>query len=129
MSTRGPVAFYDADCGFCTRSVGVVARLRLGTRFEELQTAELAAYGITMDEALESMAFVDAAGRVSFGHHAWAGILKTGNPLLRTLGVVLDSQALERPAGFIYRWIADNRERMPGGTPACSLADRIPHPR
>lgn len=129
MSTSAPVAFYDADCGFCTRGVGVVSRWRLGTRFEELQSADLAAYGITMDEALAAMAFVDAAGRVSFGHHAWVGILKTGNPALRLAGAVLDSRPLERPAGFIYRWIADNRERMPGGTPACSLAGRTAQPR
>jgi predicted DCC family thiol-disulfide oxidoreductase YuxK len=57
----------------------------------------------------------------------WSGHAAVGKLLLR-------SQWYWRPVGFlllvppvswlargVYRWVADHRDKMPGGTPACAL--------
>lgn len=119
-----PVAYYDADCGFCTKTARIVARTGVRARLEPLQQADLAAHGIDSQHALEEMAFVDERGRVVYGHHAWAGILRTGNPLFWLVGTLLDAPVIEQPAAWVYRQVADNREKMPGGTPACGLDQR-----
>ena len=41
-------------------------------------------------------------------------------------GVLADDKAMQQLRNvarlpFIYRWVAANRHRLPGGTPACSM--------
>ena len=38
-------------------------------------------------------------------------------PVLGPAGI----RAVNTLAGIVYRWVARNRHRLPGGTPACSL--------
>jgi predicted DCC family thiol-disulfide oxidoreductase YuxK len=121
-----PVLFFDGDCGFCTRSAELLRRLRVDADIEPWQFSDIGRYGITPDEATEAVQFVDAAGRVSSGHRAIAGVLRTGGALLRLVGVILVLPGVSQVAGLVYRLVARYRYRLPGGTPAC--APRLNNP-
>ena len=116
------VMLYDADCGFCTRTADWVRRrLRVDVDIRPLQSVDLTAYGVDAERAVREMPFVGADGVVAYGHDAWAGILRSGGPILRAGGGVLGSRALRPVARRVYSWVATHRHRMPGGTPACAV--------
>ena len=112
---------YDADCGFCERSVRIVRWLRLPIDVVAIADADLAALGIDPAAAMTAMPFVDETGRVVYGHHAWAFVLQRGVWPLRLLGRVLDTPLVEPLARAVYGWIAANRYRLPGASAACAL--------
>jgi predicted DCC family thiol-disulfide oxidoreductase YuxK len=112
---------YDGDCAFCTSSVRWVPRLRL--RVDEIvawQFADLASFGLTEKECDESAWLV-------VGDRRWSGATAAGRLLLRSpwywrpFGVLLLTPPFSWIAKAAYRWIARNRDRMPGGTAACAL--------
>jgi predicted DCC family thiol-disulfide oxidoreductase YuxK len=115
---------YDADCGFCTRVARRLPSLRIKVDLAPIQTTDLAAYEVDASLALREMPFVTAGGEVRYGHRAWAAVLRTGPWPARALGRALGSRLLDGPARAVYRWVSENRQRMPGGTPACSLDGR-----
>ncbi len=116
-----PLALYDADCGFCTRWIGVVQRRVPGVAVAPLNRVDLAALGVDPGRTELEMPLVRPDGSVVYGHLAWADILRAAPAPACWLGVVLGSRLLQRPARGVYTWIARHRHRLPGGTPACSL--------
>lgn len=112
---------FDGDCGFCTRSAAVLKRLRLDAEVTPWQFSDIGRYGITADQAMDAVQFVAADGSVASGHHAIAGVLRTGGLPLRILGVLLVLPGLSPLAGLVYRVVARYRYRLPGGTPACAV--------
>lgn len=112
---------YDADCGFCTRTARRVPWLGVDVEIAAIQHTDLAAYGVDPGRAVEEMPYVDPGGRVSYGHLAWAGVLMTGPWPARLAGRALRSRAVAPVAARVYRWVATNRHRLPGGTPSCAL--------
>jgi predicted DCC family thiol-disulfide oxidoreductase YuxK len=116
-----PVLLYDADCAFCTRSAQVATRLRLRAQVRSLQSVELDALAVPPERAAAELPFVDAAGRVSYGHRAVAAALRTSRSPLTLLGRLLGLRLLDRPLGRLYRWVASNRYRLPGGSAACRV--------
>ncbi len=118
---RAGTVLYDADCGFCT---AVAQRLnRCGIRAEvlSLQSVDLASLGVDAQRAVREMPFLGPDGSVHWGHRAWAATLSTGGPLTRVAGRLLGSEILDRPAHWLYEWVATHRDRLPGGTPRCAL--------
>jgi predicted DCC family thiol-disulfide oxidoreductase YuxK len=67
---------------------------------------------------------------VARDHHVYAGEDAVAALLLGAgkgwwlLGAMLRLPGIHWLAGVAYRWVARNRHRLPGGTPACSLKDR-----
>ncbi len=116
-----PVLLYDADCAFCTRSAQVATRLRLRAQVRSLQSVDLDALGVSAERAQAELPFVDVAGRVSYGHRAVAAALRTSRTPLTLLGRLLGLRLLDRPLAWLYRWIASNRYRLPGGSAACRV--------
>ena len=121
-----PAVLYDADCGFCQRSVRIVQWLRLPVDAVSIADADLERLGIDPVDALTAMPFVDEAGRVVYGHHAWASALQRGVWPLRLLGHALETPLLEPLARAVYGWIAANRYRLPGASAACALPASSP---
>lgn len=115
---------YDADCGFCTRTAARVHWLGVKVDRASIQGSDLAALGVDADRAVREMPFVDDHGQVSYGHLAWAGILRTGPSPVRLLGLLLASRPLAPVAARVYRWVSEHRSRLPGGTPRCALPPR-----
>ncbi len=122
-----PVLVFDGDCGFCSTSARFLLR-RVVTRsapFAVLpwQRADLAALGLTEEQCRDAVQWVSAAGRAYAGAAAVAAALAAGRLPWRPAGWVLALPGIRSLAQGAYRWVAANRYRLPGGTPACRLPD------
>ena len=111
----------DADCGFCMRTAGQVHRLGVDVEHGTIQSTDLSTYGIDEERAVREMPAVRPDGSVVYGHRAWAAILATGPLPARAIGRLMVAPGADRVASATYRWISENRHRLPGGTPTCSL--------
>ncbi|GAB2620246.1 hypothetical protein GCM10027168_60390 [Streptomyces capparidis] len=121
---------YDGDCAFCT-SAARFAERRLRPRCEIIpwQFADLDALGVTRRRAEYELLWVAPGGAVRGGARAVAALLMSSGRGWAVLGGLLALPPVRPLAHGVYRLVANNRERMPGGTPACALpADRRPPP-
>lgn len=122
MSTSAQVLVYDGDCGVCTRLAGVVRRrLRPRGTVVPSQEADLPALGLTRAQCDAALQWVDAGGRAHAGQDAVARLLLASRPRWRPLGAVLLVPGVHAVAGVVYRAVARNRSRLPGGTAACAV--------
>lgn len=116
---------YDGDCGFCTSTARWIERwIPTGARIEPWQRADLAALGVTAEEAAESVRWVDGR-HVTAGPDAVADLLRDAGGLWRYLGALLGARPVRPLAWPVYRWVSRHRHRMPGGTPACASPARM----
>jgi predicted DCC family thiol-disulfide oxidoreductase YuxK len=124
-----PVVIFDGDCGICTTLAGVIeTRLRPPGAVQPWQKLDLAEYGLTAEQCTEALQYVAADGTVFSAERAVAALLKASRPWARPAGVVLDLPGVRTVAGVVYRWVARNRSRLPGGTPACAVPTRTSPP-
>ena len=125
------VFLYDGDCAFCSTCADLIER-RIPTRAQVMpwQFADLTALGVTQAEAEEAVIWIapaghggagGAGGEVAAGPVAIARLLTDAGSFWRPLGWVLDLAPVRWVAWPVYRLIARNRHRLPGGTAACSL--------
>lgn len=110
---------YDADCAFCTRAARLGMKLTLQARIRPIQSVDLAGLGIDPARARREIPFVDAHGDVCYGAAAIAGALGTGKAPCRAASWVMRSWPTRYAARAIYRVVARNRHRLPGGSAAC----------
>jgi predicted DCC family thiol-disulfide oxidoreductase YuxK len=133
--TKQPVLVYDGDCAFCSGCVRQAER-RLphdGPRrgweavpfqFADLPALDAAAGGrglVTADRAGREVLWVTPGGAVHGGAQAVARLLMRAGGVWSVLGAVLALPPVRWIAAGVYRLIAVNRQRMPGGTAACAL--------
>ena len=123
-----PVLVFDGDCGMCTRSARFAAR-RLRTApdaydVDPSQRLDLPSLGLTQAECDEALQWVAADGRVSSGQDAVARMMLASRLWARPLGAALLLPGVNALAGVVYRRVARNRHRFPGGTPACEMPPR-----
>jgi predicted DCC family thiol-disulfide oxidoreductase YuxK len=117
-----PILIFDGDCAFCTTSARWLRRkLRTAVAVEPWQLTDLAAYGTDSDRATHEVLWVDEAGPIHGGAQAFARWLIHSGGAWPVLGRVLTLPPVRWVAAGVYRLIANNRQRMPGGTPACAL--------
>lgn len=120
-----PVLIYDGDCGICTRFSRLVTdRLRRRDRDFAVgawQDLDLGAYSLTPEQCDAAVQWVASDGTISSAQNAIARTLIASRLPLRPLGLVMLVPGVNALAGLVYRWVAANRHRLPGGTPACSL--------
>lgn len=120
--TADATLVYDGDCGFCTRSVSGLAALRLAEpRIVAYQHADLQALGLTVSRCEHEVQWVDADGRISSGAQAVARLLSVSGLPWSVLGLALRLPPFRWVGALVYRLVAANRFRLPGGTPACAL--------
>lgn len=114
---------FDGDCRICSTLARASARI-LGPRGRVVpfQRADLAALGLTRDQAAQAVWWVDAGGHRARGHVAAARALVAADGVWAALGRALDGPVLGPAAARVYAWVARNRHRLPGGTPACGRA-------
>lgn len=118
---RLPLLIYDGDCGFCTRSVWLVERLPVRCDVAPWQETDLGAFGVNEARARDEVMWIAPDGRVFGGASAVAELLKHCAMPWRLLGWVLSAPLIRTLAALVYRWVAANRSRLPGVTPACHL--------
>ncbi|TJZ97045.1 thiol-disulfide oxidoreductase DCC family protein [Actinacidiphila oryziradicis] len=125
---RSPVLVYDGDCSFCTTSVRFAERrIRPHCNVVAWQFADLGSLGITQQRAEYEVLWVTPTGTVHGGSQAIAKLLLNAGRGWTLLGTLLALPPVRWLAHGTYRLIANNRERMPGGTAACALpADHRP---
>ena len=112
---------FDGDCGFCTTSAGWARRIAPGTEVVAWQLTDLDALGVSAEAAAAEVQYVDSVGRVSGGAEAIARLLLSCGVILRTLGRVMLLPGVRVVAAWVYKVVANNRYRLPGGTPACRI--------
>lgn len=112
---------YDGDCAFCTRCAGLLERIGPAAEIVPWQFADLDELGVTEAQASEAVQLVAVDGAVRAGHEAIAAVLLSAGRFWRAIGRVLLLPGLSAVAAMVYRLVADNRYRLPGGTPACAL--------
>ena len=87
------------------------------------QRTDLSALGLTLQECEQAVQYVSASGKES-GHLAITQGLIDSKTFWSLAGYVLKWPVITSIALVIYHWVAKNRRRLPGGTPACSLDGR-----
>jgi predicted DCC family thiol-disulfide oxidoreductase YuxK len=123
---------YDGDCSFCSSCARFIERhIRTNIAIMPWQFADLDRLGLTAVQCEEAVQFVPAmpslagpvasAGPVALGELLRASSGVTGRLLWRPAGHLLRMRPILALAWPVYRWIARNRHRMPGGTAACAL--------
>ncbi|GGX98250.1 hypothetical protein GCM10010324_50790 [Streptomyces hiroshimensis] len=113
---------YDGDCGFCTTSVRC-AETYVRPRCDVVawQFADLDALGVTQERAEHELLWIAPGGTVYGGAQAVAKLLLSARGGWAVAGAVLTLPPVRWAAHGLYRLIADNRHRLPGGTAACAL--------
>jgi predicted DCC family thiol-disulfide oxidoreductase YuxK len=122
-----PVLLYDGDCSFCTWCAGLLEKIGPEAEIIAWQLTDLAELGVTEEQATEAVQWVGPDGMVRSGHEAIAATLNSAGRPWKLAGRGLLLPGISWLAAKAYRLVADNRYRLPGGTPACarSAADRI----
>jgi predicted DCC family thiol-disulfide oxidoreductase YuxK len=114
------VLVFDGDCAFCTSCARLVEkRIRPDAEIVAWQFADLASLGVSEEQATDAVQWVEADGAVRSGHEAIAAMLIASAPIWGIAGRALLLPGISWAAARIYRLVAANRHRLPGGTPAC----------
>ena len=112
---------YDGDCAFCTSSVRLLERIGPAAEMVAWQLTDLDALGLTEEAAAAAVQWVEIDGTIRSGHEAIAAALDSAGDIWTVAGRALLSPGISPIAAGAYRLIADNRHRLPGGTPACAV--------
>jgi predicted DCC family thiol-disulfide oxidoreductase YuxK len=121
-----PVLVYDGDCGFCTTCVHLLERIGPDAEIVAWQLTDLAELGITEEQAAGAVQLVQIDGTFHSGHEAIAAVLGSAGRIWRIAGRALLLPGISSIAARAYRLVADNRYRLPGGTPACAVNAKDP---
>jgi predicted DCC family thiol-disulfide oxidoreductase YuxK len=117
-----PALIFDGDCAFCSRSAAFASQiLPAGSQVLPWQQVDLASAGITAERARSEVLWVARHGEVSGGAPAVARALRTAGGLWALLGILLSVPPISWLAPPVYRLVAVNRYRLPGGTAACRI--------
>jgi predicted DCC family thiol-disulfide oxidoreductase YuxK len=119
-----PTFVYDGDCAFCTRCAQFAQR-RVPTpaAIVPWQRADLAALGLSVAACDQAVQWVEPGRSALAGPEAIGALLRSSRRGWSVVGRLLALRPVLGLAWPVYRWIARNRHRMPGGTAACVLPD------
>lgn len=118
-----PVLVFDGDCGFCTTSAMAAQRWFKLEHVLPWQHLDLDAFGLHQADCENAVQWVDD-DEVLAAERAIIAALRHAGGFWRLIGTVLALPIIRPLAGVVYRVVARNRHRMPGGTPACALPRR-----
>jgi predicted DCC family thiol-disulfide oxidoreductase YuxK len=119
-----PVLVFDGDCAFCTSCVDLLRRIRPDADAVAWQLTDLRELGLTEQRAADALQWVEIDGAVRSGHEAIAAVLIAAGSIWKLLGRAIQLPGVSWIAAKAYRLVADNRHRLPGGTPACRIGER-----
>lgn len=116
-----PLLIFDGDCGFCTTSAGAAKRWLRLEHVEPWQFLDLESLNVTREQCEAAVQWVGADGTVASAQYAAIAALRSAGGVWGVVGRLMALPGVHRFAGVVYRLVARNRHRMPGGTPACQL--------
>lgn len=117
---------YDGDCAFCTTSADWIRR-RLPAEVAVVpwqSLDDLDAHGLTLDDVATAAWWVEPPGPPRGGHLAVGAALVEAGGAWGMAGRALLAPPLRWLAAPVYRRIARDRHRLPGGTAACRVDPR-----
>ncbi len=121
-SPQRPIFLYDGDCMFCSSCARFIERrVHTSAEVKPWQFSDLTVLGVTQEQCEEAVQWIDADGRVESGSRGVGRLLIDARSYWRPLGWLLLVPPLSLIAPPLYRIIARNRHRLPGGTAACAL--------
>jgi predicted DCC family thiol-disulfide oxidoreductase YuxK len=126
-----PVFLYDGDCSFCSSCARFVERrIPAAADVVAWQQADLDRLGVAQADAEAAVQWIATDGTIRAGPEAIAELLLDGGRFWRLPGRLLDLPPVRALAWPLYRLVARNRHRLPGGTATCSLpqAERARRP-
>ncbi|GGM56641.1 thiol-disulfide oxidoreductase DCC family protein [Dactylosporangium sucinum] len=122
-----PTFLFDGDCAFCSSCARFIEnRIKPQADVVAWQFADLDALGVTEDQVSSAVYYVAQGHPVTAGPAAIADLLRGSTLPWRLAGGVLAFRPVTALAWPVYRWVARNRHRMPGGTAACALPENHP---
>lgn len=120
-----PLLVFDGDCAFCSSTVRFgqrwIGRMPAVTPY---QTTDLEAFGLTAEQCEQAVRYVARDRQVYAGEDAVSMLLRGAGRGWWVLGSVMRLPGIHWLSGVAYRWVAKNRHRLPGGTPACDVRSR-----
>lgn len=118
----GPVFLFDGDCAFCSSSARwLIRHVPTEVPIMAWQLADLELLRVELHEVEVAVVLASPAGNTS-GAAAIAELLSASSSRVwRLAGRTLDLPLVRSVAAVVYRWVAANRHRLPGGTPECAL--------
>ena len=120
-----PTLVFDGDCAFCSRCAALAGRVLPGNCVVvPWQAFDLASVGVTAERARSEVLWIGTDGTVSGGARAVARALRSAGGWWSVVGVLLSLPPVSWVTPPVYRLVAANRYRLPGGTAAC----RVPPP-
>jgi predicted DCC family thiol-disulfide oxidoreductase YuxK len=122
MSSDNRRLIFDGDCAFCSSSV------RFGQRWigrmppaVPYQREDVVRFGLTEADCAAAVQYVGRNGRVHSAHDALSALLIDAGRGWRLLGAAMRLPGIHWLSGVVYRWVARNRHRLPGGCSACAI--------
>ena len=117
-----PLLVFDGDCAFCTTWVNrLEAILPLFPTATPWQWLDLDELGLTHDDVTRYAWYLTPTHQYA-GHLAGSALLRAQRGFgWRFLGNLIATPPVSWVAALTYHFVAKNRHRLPGGTPACSL--------
>jgi len=114
---------YDGDCAFCLRCVQWMQKhFKRVPRIVAWQQADLAQMGLTTEQCQTAVQWVsEDSNQILSAHKAVARVCKDAGGLITLAGYAMSLPVVSSIAGVVYRWVARNRQKMPGGTAACAI--------
>ncbi len=116
-----PLLIFDGDCGFCTTSARAGQRWLHLDHVEPWQFLDLDQLGVTTEQCLQAVQWVDEDGGVVAAERAVIAALRHAGGVWGVLGRVMNLPGVRHLAAVVYRLVARYRHKLPGGTPACKL--------
>jgi predicted DCC family thiol-disulfide oxidoreductase YuxK len=122
------VLIYDGDCQFCQLSLEFgIKNLRIFPPYVAFQKINPQDFGLSEKQVRSQiwLAQKAPANTSALGGHLAAGAILKLQPsrLLRFLGWLASTPPTSWAASLLYKVIAANRHRLPGGSRACKIED------
>ena len=122
------VLIYDGDCKFCQLSLEFgIRHLKTFPKYVAFQKIDPTKFGLTIDQVRTQIWLVDqgSGSTKPKGGHLAAGQILTmqRNLFYKALGWLIKTPPTSFIADVVYRWVAKNRHRLPGGSRQCKLED------
>lgn len=120
-----PTFVFDGDCAFCTTCANFIDRwVPTRAKVSAWQRTDLGPLGLTRQQCLDAVQWVQSGGPTLAGPEAIGALLRSSNALWKPLGWLLAVPPVRVAAWPLYRLVARNRHRLPGGTAACAMPIR-----
>ena len=116
------VFLFDGDCAFCSSAARwLIRHVPTGTQVSAWQHVDLDRLGVPVAEVAAAVVLVEPAGRRSGAQAIAALLCGSRSRAWRGVGRVMTLPLIRDLAALVYRQVAANRHRLPGGTPQCAL--------